>query len=440
MADSLFRNIRSSVFWTLDSLKGGRIRAHLTDIDTIFNNSFTDNSVEKLNERLNALLKHAVSSTPFYLKYSNYRSLEEFPVINKNIINKYRQDFFSDKFERKELSEHLTSGSTGIPFRVCHDPGKRIRTNADTIYFNRIAGFELGSKLYYLRAWDRQNRKSAFSVWAQNIFPISISDLTPANIDRIIDMLGKEKRPVSILGYASTLETICQYLDRNNPRHSITGVNAIIAIAENLNDNTKDALKKHFNAAIVSRYSNNENGIIAQQLASGGTEFYINHASYHIEILGFDKDKPVCDGEMGRIVITDYFNYGMPLIRYDTGDIGRSGTKRNGRGVWRILTIVEGRKMDFLKDTRGNLVSPYVLTTNMCNFADLRQSQLIQTGPGHYLLVLNCDRPYPREEEIVREFKQYLGDDANIEIEYTDEIPLLSSGKRKRVVNNLNQA
>ncbi len=96
--------------------------------------------------------------------------------------------------------------------------------------------------------------------------------------------------------------------------------------------------------------------------------------------------------------------------------------------------------MDFLKDTRGNLVSPYVLTTNMCNFADLRQSQLIQTGPGHYLLVLNCERPYPREEEIVREFKQYLGDDAIIEVEYTDEIPLLSSGKRKRVVNNLNQA
>ena len=39
------------------------------------------------------------------------------------------------------------------------------------------------------------------------------------------------------------------------------------------------------------------------------------------------------------------------------------------------------------------------------------------------------------EGEITKYFKKYLGDDAVIEFAYVKEIPLLSSGKRKKIVN-----
>ena len=38
--------------------------------------------------------------------------------------------------------------------------------------------------------------------------------------------------------------------------------------------------------------------------------------------------------------------------------------------------------------------------------------------------------------EHLNEFKEYLGLDAIIKIEYVNEIPVLSSGKRKKVMNN----
>ncbi len=41
-----------------------------------------------------------------------------------------------------------------------------------------------------------------------------------------------------------------------------------------------------------------------------------------------------------------------------------------------------------------------------------------------------------REEELISEFKTYLGEDATFSIEYVSEIPLLASGKRKKIVNN----
>lgn len=36
--------------------------------------------------------------------------------------------------------------------------------------------------------------------------------------------------------------------------------------------------------------------------------------------LKMDSDEPAEDGELGRIVITDLYNYAFPILRYDNGD------------------------------------------------------------------------------------------------------------------------
>ena len=85
----------------------------------------------------------------------------------------------------------------------------------------------------------------------------------------------------------------------------------------------KENLEKHFNTKVVSRYSNEEMGILAQQSnIEQNNAFNINWASYYVEILKMDTNEKANLGELGRIVITDLFNFSMPLIRYDTGDLG----------------------------------------------------------------------------------------------------------------------
>src|SRR5690606_600549 len=138
----------------------------------------------------------------------------------------------------------------------------------------------------------------------------------------------------------------CKYLDRNNSRKVRADVKSVIAMSETLNDYTKFTIPKYFGVPVVSRYSNLENGIIAQQETNGSGNYLVNTASYFIEILEMDSDKPAPPGRLGRIVITDFFNYAMPMIRYDTGDIGSISPDKVGNKLY--LAHVEGRKLDLL--------------------------------------------------------------------------------------------
>ena len=66
---------------------------------------------------------------------------------------------------------------------------------------------------------------------------------------------------------------------------------------------------------------------------------------------------------------------------------------------------------------------------------DIKQFQLVQKGANRYVLKLNCDASYLNERSLLEEYKKILGVDAIIEIEYLSNIPLLSSGKRRILIN-----
>ncbi|GGZ93859.1 hypothetical protein [Algibacter mikhailovii] len=183
----------------------------------------------------------------------------------------------------------------------------------------------------------------------------------------------------------------------------------------------------------MSRYSSEEIGIVAHQTIDSQEHFIVNNASYYIELLKFDEDTPAEAGEHGRIVVTDLFNYSMPIIRYDTGDIAKM--LKTDDGTLKFESI-EGRRMDLIYDTQGNLISSFVVYTNFYPFYSLlNQYQFIQTAQKDYLVKLNIKHEFVHEKDLIISLKKEFGNDANIKIEYVDEIPPLASGKRKKVVN-----
>lgn len=46
-----------------------------------------------------------------------------------------------------------------------------------------------------------------------------------------------------------------------------------------------------------------------------------------------------------------------------------------------------------------------------------------------------CGKNFSREEELSQTLLKYLGDDATLKIEYVEEVPVLSSGKRRYIIN-----
>ncbi|WP_240911329.1 phenylacetate--CoA ligase family protein [Yeosuana marina] len=423
-------NLRYSLFWSLDRLKGGNVKKHYKDIRFILEQFESSYSKQKRDDALKMLLEHAVKTTVFYKNYKHAKTVQDFPVINKTSIREHKKNMLSQAFSGKKIVTVKTSGSTGATLEIVQDSNKKQRNTADTLYFSELAGFKLGYKLYYVRLWVAYLKKQSIQIWKQNIHPVNVIELNDAYLKKLIEHIKTDPSRKGWLGYASGFEAICKYLDKIKTPPINTNVTSIIAISESLNDYTKQSMSRYFGAPTVSRYSNWENGIIAQQMPDGTTDFKINWASYLVEILEFDTNNPVKEGQLGRIVITDLFNYALPMIRYDTGDVGAMDTSVSPP----VLKKVEGRQSDIVFNTQGKMVSPLIMSC-LLNYSGVIQGQLIQETQNEYTLKLNATSEFKRELDLLNELKGYLGHQAIIHSVYVNEIPLLASGKRKMMVN-----
>lgn len=429
----MLQNIRKKLFWSLDALQGGRLKSHYNDIGFTLGNLDSDESKSRRTQSLDAILKHAVNSTPFYKQFSNYNGLEDFTVIDKNIIRNHYEDFRSSKYKHLKNYSVYTSGSTGTPFKLLHDKNKRNRNSADVIYFAQQAGFEIGHKLYYIRHWDQYNSSNPWITRMKNVHMHPVSKLANDDIEHLLQKMSQDVSSKGIMCYASVLNEMRSYLEDADVAPVVKDVKSIIAISESLKEDAKQRMEKYFGVPIISRYSNVENGILAQQDPKLGN-FQINWASYFIEILEMDSNTPSKPGSLGRIVITDLYNYCMPMIRYDTGDIGQLAIADKNKKKHMALERIEGRKMDMILNTSGKMMSPFMVY-HILKYPHIVQYQFIQESKTMYKIKLNVLPEFNSGENIISEFKEHLGHDAEILLEYVEDIPLLSSGKRKFVIN-----
>jgi len=79
-------------------------------------------------------------------------------------------------------------------------------------------------------------------------------------------------------------------------------------------------------------------------------------------------------------------------------------------------------------------------TPELEGYADVRQFQLAQTGPGRYEVRLNARPDGGRDARIREEFLGVLGRDADVRVVHVDGVPLLDSGKRQMIVNEWHAA
>ena len=426
-------SFRKTIFWLLDRFKGGKIKKEYDDIKCIF--ELSDGYQEKIDMYTSDLLQYAAQHTNFYCSYKN-KKLSEFPVVNKSIIKDHIDDISSDEYKGKQLHEMHTSGSTGTPFVSRQNEKKRNRVLAELIYFGEKAGYQLGERYIFFRVWMEANKKSKIESFKQNLIPVDILHLDDDNLEQIRLLLLKDQKIKYLLAYASTYDKLSKYLEKWKHKPEDFSIHTIISSSEVLQSSTRERLKRIFGCNVISRYSNQENGILAQD-NTVADEYEINNASYVIEILRLDSDEPVSEGETGRIVVTDLFNYAMPFIRYDTGDVGTLSFRKTKSGdKIPIIKCIGGRMVDMIYDTKGTPLTPHTWSVYMWKFDKLNQYQFIQNGERDYLLKINVQEGVYTDEELAEHLKSVLGQDANIEIQRVSDIPVLASGKFKKTVCN----
>ena len=329
-----------------------------------------------------------------------------------------------------------TSGSTGTPFISYQDALKKKKVNAEVIHYSAKAGYRVGRKLITLQAVATGNGRSLFFKWLQNRTAINVVSIDDRPLEELLGRLAQLSRGGAVLlAYASTLQALADYFNRKGLANDCNFL-GLISTSEMLPDESRIVLEEAFQCRCFSRYSNQENGIIGQD-ESANNLFILNDGHYLVEVLSLVDDAIVGDGEIGRIVITDLHNYAMPMIRYDTGDVGaltwieQDGVKKRALGQF------SGRKIDLVYDTQGRPLSPHQISVTLRSFSEIRQFQFVQEGERSYLVKLQVDGSFKREVELKARLLELLGEGADLSIAYVESIPLLGSGKRNYIVNML---
>lgn len=433
--------LRGKAFWLMDKRKGGMVKKYLDLLNAIEGDGIY--SEQELSEyhktKICELLKHCVETVPAYSN-QNPDSLADWPVVNKMTLKNGDERFFSNSYDRTSLIPMTTSGSTGTPFTCWQNIEKKRCVNAEVLFYNGRIGYEIGRKIIYFRSVVSEVKKSALQQCMQNINLIDCTDLSDKGIRHKIAQIKNLSRNGGsmILSYASTLDAFCKYFEKYGVSEA-NGCNiyGVVSGSEMLKDATRKMISEAFNCKVVSRYANEENGFIGQDGIENNV-FIHNRANYFIEILKFDSDTPVKPNEVGRIVITDLYNYAMPMVRYDTGDVGTwqeikvQGIKRKAIGQF------GGRRIDMIYDSSGNIISPHAITNYMWQYDSfVQQFQFVQLDHGCYCLRINASKGFDIQG-ILNGLYRIVGKDAQIGVELCDEIPVLASGKRRYIVNKMN--
>lgn len=428
---------RGAAFWMLDEVKGKRVKNALFALEKCENGIWDEERIAQYQqERIIELLDHARKTVPYYRKQES-TDISDWPVVNKNVLRENDSAVISTAFKKEQLIAMTTSGSTGTPFTSWQNAAKKKHVNAETLYYNGKIGFSIGRRIIYLRSVVSEVQKSSFQQFAQNIYLLDCNNLSDDGIKEKLAYIVKYSKNCGamLMGYASTLEAFHQYFEKYG-YDEVKGANVygVVSGSEMLYDSTRESIEKAFGCRCVSRYANEENGFLGQDDGENNV-FFMNRADYFVEILKMDSDIPAEVGEVGRIVITDFFNYAMPMIRYDTGDVGAYvRRKQNGIERWAISSF-GGRKVDTVQDCNGNLVSPHAITNLMWAYHEVRQFQFIQKGFGEYTLLLNADPNTVDEKRLIAAYKKIFGEESTFDIHYCDDIPVMSSGKRRYIIN-----
>lgn len=420
--------LRRVVFNGLDAAKGGKLKK----LKEVNKREIVEGVTEDYRERrVQALLEYAKCHSPYYRENPQWKTLSDFPVLTKgDFIENYDKILVDNSGEQGNLYRLSTSGSTGTPFTVLCDGDKMNRVNMNFISCMELNGFRMGMKRGEFRAWIKgKNTISMWKSFKNNLIMVDISNMGEEALEKICRDIEKKKIQV-LVSYSSALVALSQYLKKTGRDISKWKVEMIFSMGEALPDGTYDLLKEIFGFSPVRSYGNNENGFIAIQLDEE-KEYTIDLYNFYTEILKMDSDEPAEPGELGRIVVTDYYNKTFPMIRYDTGDTGKMRIYKDEKGrVHGKFLEIYGRRGSLMYNCQGEPLSIHVFMNILLNFEGVvYQAQCIQWEKKKYELLINADREKLKIEEVLAAYRKYLGEEAQIQVTYVEEIPVQSSGK-----------
>lgn len=402
-----------------------------------------DQYVSYIEQQKQSIVTYHKMYNPFYNEFTSKQenpSWEAVPVLTKGDLQQPLQNRLSAKYSLKNVYINKTSGSSGHPFIFAKD--KETHALSWAVIQNRFGWYNLDfntslqARFYGIPLDFVGYRKERVKDWLGNRFRFPIFDLTDTKLQYILKKF-KNKKFDYINGYTSSIVLFAKYLKQQNLvlKTICPTLKACVTTSEMLFESDKILLETQFGVPIINEYGASELDIIAFQNPEG--DFQVNSESIYVEIL--DKNnRPVPNGETGRIVITSLYNKAHPFIKYDIGDMGALSPRSTPKKP--ILEKLVGRTNDIAILPSGKVVPGltfyYVTKSVIQNNGNIKEFVIEQTRPDHFdIKYVAVDMLSEKQEkEIQKELARYLEPKLEISFNKFEVLKRQKSGKLKQFI------
>jgi len=423
-AQHIFRELSESEFWGIDKLENLQF------------------------ERLKMLLVHCQRSVTYYRKLfhdynfdpqemTSFSDIQCLPILNKNIIRDNFEQFKADNFSKYSPRPKETGGSTGEPLKLFHDA-----ISHGAMWANMHRGFGYGGfrpgDLYVTLAYGSlipKQLKFGMSVyfWLQNTINYPAYHLEEDIFRNLITLLNK-KEIRYLFGYSSAIIQFAKTV--MSAGKSINGLKTVFSTSEMLFPNQRRFVEENLNAKVYDNYGCPEAGVMTHECMQHNG-YHINMETCFIEVVDTDKDG------IGRIISTNLTSFAFPIVRYDTGDVGkieRTVQCPCGRSHDKIISLL-GRQRDVVTLPNGKMLHGAFFNHLEPFYNDNRinRYQIIQTDLDRIEIHLDIAEGSKMGEfnHIPKFVNQAIGDQVRIEIIQGNFRESKTSRKHRTVISDV---
>jgi phenylacetate-CoA ligase len=403
-------------------------------------------------KRLKAMVRYAYDHVPYYhrlfdsVKFKpedlrDQEDLRRIPITTKLNVKENFSEFLVAGTDQSKYTSCWTSGSTGIPTNLLVDRKTSCYSLSLHLYGLMECGVRLTDKLFSIGSASpatqpkiTESRLGRLSFLYLNPNTISADARVP--IDEIVKALNRSE-PDVVYGFTSILEDLCvTNVPEISPR-------LIFNHGGLLTEQCRRLLESVFDAEVYNTYGSTEFWRLAFECNEHSGLHMITDCAV-VECI--EDGDVVASGEPGEVVVTGLYNYLMPLIRYELGDIATPTDDdcACGRG-WPLIRMIEGRKNDEFILPSGRVLSSrdmleWVFPELKEHIWCLSQYQIVQESRNKIVLRVVKGRQYDDKlvQGIINKARKDLeGEDVTLSLEIANEIPKEKSGKRRKIISHV---
>ena len=367
--------------------------------------------------------------------------LMRFPILEKEEVRRNVDHMLA--VPKSEMDEVTTGGtSSWVPLSFYLDKDRSVKEWAFLTHLWQRCGYQLGDRMAVLGYRGVTHISSPASKpwdWEPGTRELRLSPLrmVPPVMDEYLALI-RRYRVAFIYGYPSAVSILAAHA-RNGDWSPPPTLKGVLLMSESIRPVQRQAMREGFGSLpILAGYGLSEKVAIAGETPARPGEYTFEPLYGVTELVDPDGSPVLVPGQRGRLVGTGLLSMGMPLIRYDTGDLATAVDAPSRDNCWRLRVrdITSRHCQDYLVTREGGLIAHTVLYPHN---QLVRECQFVQDEPGVATLLIVPQPGVDRGdlEGLRRTIDERADGVMTVTLEMVDEIPLTARGKRVLVHQHL---